>query len=152
MKTSCQVWLHVFCVREHEAEGAWIMQETTAWSSPRLQLQRGQHAPVAEPKRKWPNSNRKCCKVTSSSVQQGGDCMPSWGWVCVCVCERLPCVLAHLWSCCTTVLAVWGQETAVASEVKVCSVQPFEGYSALLTSINQNCTKLRLLLKQTTSC
>lgn len=65
---------------------------------------------------------------------------------------RLPHVLAHLWSCGTTVLAVWGQETAVVSEVKVCSVQPFEGYSALLAGINQNCAKLRLVLKQTTSC
>lgn len=58
--------------------------------------------------------------------------------VCVCVwvsealvCVGLPLVLLH--HCFNSL----GQETAVESEVKVCCTQPFEGYSALLASINQ---------------
>ena len=61
--------------------------------------------------------------------------------VCVCVCvvkkrEVLVCVgppLALLHHCFSSL----EQETAVESEVKVCCTQPFEGYSALLASINQ---------------
>lgn len=95
-----------------------------------------------ERKRKWPNSNRKCCKVTSSSVQGGVDAMLS----CVaCVCFVRTCVWQRsfglAWPTSGTATALFQQfeqETAVESgaEVKVCT-QPFEGYSVLLANINQ---------------
>lgn len=129
---------HIYCVCVHVSERQ-VTKGRRLWPCPllippELQPQRSPNPLSAERKGKWPNSNRKCCKVTSSSLQGDGDGMLLWMCACVCVCTcvadgdafvcvGLPLVLLH--HCFSSL----GQETAVKSEaeVKVCT-QPFEGY------------------------
>lgn len=82
-------FLHVLCV--------WVRNRLKAirgrkqWHCPHLippvlQPQQTPNHPSEERGRKWPNLNRKCCKVTSSSLQGGVDGMLLW---CVCVCVHV---------------------------------------------------------------
>lgn len=103
-------YVHFMCACESESGWRWLQRGSPLLIPPELQPQGSPKPPSVERKRKWPNSSRKCCKVTSSSLQRAGDGILLRLCVSVCVCVRLWFVLAYLWSCYSTVLAVWDRK------------------------------------------
>lgn len=76
----------IVCVRKRQVEGEGKGRKRWPCSlliPPVIQPCWSLNPPLTERKRKWPNSNRKCCKVTSSSLQGGGDGMLLLIYVCV---------------------------------------------------------------------